>query len=313
MQSPIFQHAIRVSVTAAAATLAGRLISPNHAPWVSITAIAVLQPYLGPTLERVVERVVGTILGAVVAIGLIAGLHTPIAMALAMFPLAIVAVVTRPRSYRLFVLFLTPVFLMVADQWQPTWETALVRIGDVVLGGAIAVAAAIVAPSRERARLPEAIAAALEALERYVAGALEVLARGGDRARLEAMRREVGVALEAAEVSLERMLAEPRAFRRDTAGAVFVLTHARRISAALTALSETRAARGAPECLPPSDDVRNYVIAVLEATKRFIATGDRARAGRVRSGPRSIASPRRAARHRLAPGRGLSLLHRCQG
>ncbi|HWU89663.1 MAG TPA: hypothetical protein VN253_20515, partial [Kofleriaceae bacterium] len=139
-----------------------------------------------------------------------------------------------------------------------------------------AAVAAIVAPSWERARLPDALAAALDALERYVAAALEALERGGDRAPLSAMRREVGVALESAEVSLERMLAEPRALHQNTAGAVFVLTYARRISIALTALCEARAARGEADHLPPCQAVRNYVIAVLEVTKRFIATGQTA-------------------------------------
>lgn len=39
-------------------------------------------------------------------------------LALLLVPLAVAAVITRTRSYRLFVLLLTPVFVLVTDRWQ---------------------------------------------------------------------------------------------------------------------------------------------------------------------------------------------------
>ncbi len=269
--SPIFHHAVRVTVTAVIALLVGRVASPKHAQWVSITALAVLQPYLGPTLVRVAERVVGTVLGCAIAIGLIATLATPLATALAMFPLAVIAVVTRPRSYRMFVLFLTPIFLLVADRWSPTFETALVRMLDVAIGGAIALVASMIKPSWERARLPDALAGALDTVAAYVTSSFA----GADRTQLTAARRSVGVALETAESSLERMLAEPRRLQHGAADAVLLLTYTRRIAGALTALDESIAAH--PDAARPklAPDVRDYVVAELAAAKRFVTTGER--------------------------------------
>ncbi len=270
-RSPIFHHAARVTLAGVVALIVGRIASPRHAVWVSITALAVLQPYLGPTLQRVVERVVGTVLGCAIALALIGTIASPLGTALAMFPLAVISVVTRPRSYRLFVLFLTPVFLLVADRWSPTIGTALVRMLDVAIGGAIAALAAFVKPSWERARLPEALGAALDATSAYVTCTFD----GGTRAQLAASRRSVGIALETAESSLERMLAEPRRLQHGAADAVLLLTYTRRLSGSLTAFDESRAAH--PELPRPqlAPELRDYVVAQLAVAKRFVTTGER--------------------------------------
>jgi uncharacterized membrane protein YccC len=267
------RHALRVAAAAMVAMIVGQLVSPEHSQWVSVTTIAVLQPYLGPTFVRVAERVVGTILGCAIGFAMIVLLASPLAIAAAMFPLVVLSVVTRPRSYRLFVLFLTPVFVLVADHWHPDLGTALDRILDVALGGVIAIVAAISVPSWERARLPDAIVEALDALAAYVRVAFDALEHGGDRDRVRAARRDVGIALESAEASLERMLAEPRRFRRGVAEAVFVLTYARRITSALTAFDEARVARTAPPALPPTEAVRAYLLEAVAAAQRFILTG----------------------------------------
>ncbi|MEO8554877.1 MAG: FUSC family membrane protein, partial [Kofleriaceae bacterium] len=51
-RSPIFHHAVRVALTCTCAYGIGRIVSPTHSTWVTVTAIAVLQPYLGATLVR---------------------------------------------------------------------------------------------------------------------------------------------------------------------------------------------------------------------------------------------------------------------
>ena len=261
-RSPVFRHGIRVAATVAIAISIAGAISPAHASWIVVTALAVLQPYLGPTLVRVVERVVGTVVGGALAVGLMAAFHAPLALALVMVPLSIAAVVTRPRSYRLFVVFLTPVFLLVADRWHPDSGLALVRIADVAIGGALAIVAAFVIPSVEHGRLPDALAAVLDALAAYV----EHVAVGR-RGELASARRAVGVALENAEASLERMLAEPAALQRGAEPAMFLVTYGRRLSAALTSVTEL----GELAQLPA--DVHAYVLDALAAARQVILGG----------------------------------------
>ena len=242
LRSPVFRHALRVSITGAAALVAGRAISPLHPTWVVVTVLVVLQPYLGPTLVRAAERVVGTIIGAALAIGAMIAFRSPLALSIAMFPLSVLAVVTRPRSYRLFVLFLTPVFVLFTAFGHADWHVVAARIVDVAIGGAIALIAALLAPSRERQRLPDTLADMLEAVSSYAR-----LAGGShDRAAVVAERRRVGIALEAAEASLERMLAEPKLLQHGVEDAMYLVTYARRISAGITAHLETTGAIPTP-------------------------------------------------------------------
>ncbi|HET9991531.1 MAG TPA: FUSC family protein, partial [Kofleriaceae bacterium] len=266
-RSPVFQHALRVAITCACAYGLGRIASPMHSTWVAVTAIAVLQPYLGATLVRVVERVVGTIFGGAIAVLLMETIDDQRVIALLLVPLAVAAVITRTRSYRLFVLLLTPVFVLVTDRWHPGIYTVGVRIADIALGGALAAVAALIAPSAERARLADALAAMLDALARYAEASFEP---GSERARTTVLRRELGIAFENAEASLERMLAEPKPLRRGNADAAVLLTYGRRLSANLTALDESTTGGPRPE-IPEA--VQHHVRAALAAARAHVLTG----------------------------------------
>lgn len=245
-RSATFRHAVRVAAAALVAFVAARMVSPAHVSWVTVTAIAVLQPYPGATLTRAIERTVGTTIGGAIAMGLAMTVHEPLVLAVLLVPLSVAAVVTRPRSYRLFVVFLTPVFLLLSEPGQAGWWTAVARLGDVALGGAIAAGAAAAFGSWEHVRLGDALAAARRACERYVAVVFDAAARD----RMAEARAEVGIALGAAELSLERMLAEPRPLQRGADEAVFAITYLRRLAQSLTALDEVLQARG--EALPPA-------------------------------------------------------------
>jgi len=263
LRSPITIHALRVALTAALGIVVGRLATPAHPTWVVVTIIAVLQPQLGRTLVRAAERVVGTIIGAVIAVIALRTLHSPLVLTLAMFPLTVAAVVTRPRSYRLFVLFLTPVFVIVTVFGRADWHVAGARIADVAIGGALALLAALVVPSRERMRLPDALAAALDSVARYA----RLAGSPHDRAAVVAARREVGMALEAAEASLERMLAEPRKLQEGVEDAMYLVTYSRRVSAGITAQLEGGGA------VPP--EVAAYLAAVLSDAHEHVVAGTR--------------------------------------
>jgi uncharacterized membrane protein YccC len=268
-RSPALRHGVQVALAASVALLVARLVSPHHMSWIVVTTIAVLQPYPGATFGRIIERVVGTVIGCSIAALLVSAFHGAIALTIAMVPLSAAAVVTRPRSYRLFVLFLTPVFVLMADHLHASWSTLLARIGDVIAGGAIALVATALLPTWERERLPAALGALCDALARHADRALAAWSEGRYHGlELVAARREIGTALEHAEASLERMLNEPPRTRDDPTLAVFLVTYGRRLSSALTALDAIEVE------LPAADAqaVRAYLGGVL-ARARAVATG----------------------------------------
>jgi uncharacterized membrane protein YccC len=245
-RSVFFRHAVRVAAAVTVASFVGhRFAQQPH--WVTVTTLAVLQPYPGPTWTRAAERVVGTLLGSVVAVGITMTVRSPLVLAAVMFPLSVAAVATRPRSHRLFAFFLTPVFVLIAEAHPGDWWTAVARATDAVVGGAIALVAAMAFwPSWERTRLPDALAAMLAAVAAYRDLVVASIDRDRDAGLEHAVaqaRRTAGIALGEAETSLERALAEPVRSAAEGERAMQLITHARRLTNACTAL-DTRAAHG---------------------------------------------------------------------
>jgi uncharacterized membrane protein YccC len=241
-ESVFFRHALRVTAAAVVASVVGHHIA-SRPHWVTITTIAILQPYAGPTAKRAVERVIGTVLGSAVAAILTIAIHAPLALAATMFPLSVAAVATRGRSYRLFTFFLTPVFVLISERHPGDWWTAAARAGDAVAGGVIALVAALAFwPSWEKTRLPEAIDRMVTAVKSYRDSVVESLDRLGPEQRapiepgIAAARRAVGIAIAEAETSLERWMAEPLRSAEDGESAMQLVTHARRLASTCTAL-----------------------------------------------------------------------------
>lgn len=247
-RSTYFHHATRVVLAVVAAQLAGHLLSPEHVSWVTIATIGVLQPYSGATMKRAMERVVGTVIGSFVAVVVMFLVTSPELLSLVMVPLSVAAVATKPRSYRLFTLFLTPVFVLLAERWGRDWWVAAARAGDAAIGGGIALVASLVFPSREENRLDAALAHLRLALRRYSRVAFDAhIAGTSSSTEVINARRDAGVALGDAETSLERMLAEPLRSKTDAEDAMLYVTQARRFAGAITALDQEHAKAKDPE------------------------------------------------------------------
>jgi len=274
-RSTFFHHGLRVALTVGITSLLAARIS-LHPHWITVTTLAVLQPYAGATAKRAAQRVVGTVLGSIAAVTINMTVHGPILLAAVMFPLSVAAVATHRRNYRLFTFFLTPVFVLIAERFQGDWWTAAVRAGDAALGGGIAfVAAVLIFPSRETTRLPDLLGAMLDHVANYAAAILESLAdrqAQASEARINAARRDTGISLGEAESSLERLLAEPR---HDTAAeeyALQLITYARRATGALTAMDTYVARDLTPQAALSqslTQAIESYVVSTLHQAARF--------------------------------------------
>ncbi|WP_176234288.1 FUSC family protein, partial [Burkholderia cepacia] len=136
--------------------------------------------------------------------------HSPIGISLVVFPLVCATMALRPVSYSLFVLFLTPTFVLVADFATPAANElgyALTRLGNNVLGCAIALAATFLLwPTREQIDIRGQLAAAIAANLRYLVDAIEAPGRANREA--ERLRREAGLASNNAEEAFNRIRLE---------------------------------------------------------------------------------------------------------
>jgi uncharacterized membrane protein YccC len=239
-KSLLLRHALRVALVCSFDVALLHTLRVDHGYWLLLTSLIVLQPHVSGTMRRGLERIGGTVAGGILAAVLAATLHSQLAIAAALFPLALLALAALPVNYTLFVFFLTPAFVLAWLPYAGDWRLAVARILNTAAGALISLTAMFfLFPAWERERAPEFLCASLRADRRYLtqlAGAW----RGRSRATrlLANARRATGLAHNDTEESLDRLLAENWPRRRPFAQfvAAFV-TYLRRFAQSVTALA----------------------------------------------------------------------------
>ncbi|GJG85433.1 hypothetical protein tb265_06140 [Gemmatimonadetes bacterium T265] len=256
VDSPTVRHALRLGTATALAQVLGATLHIARGPWLTTTTLIVLQPSAGLTLRRSAARVGGTVAGGVIAALLAAALRDPRLIAAVVFPLAAAAVALRAVHYGVFVFFLTPVFVLIAQPAPGNWGLAAVRAADTALGGVVAVVASLLFwPTWEAASMPGTLAAAVEAARAHAALAVRRAAAPEAQeaadppvpppAAVAAARRRAGLAATAAEEAFGRLMAEPGGRGARAEAIIALLARVRRVNSAATALATLGPAPGA--------------------------------------------------------------------
>jgi uncharacterized membrane protein YccC len=231
------RHALRLAVVVVAAYLVTDRLSLPYGYWASVAAVAVMQPCADAAWPKMLERIVGSLVGGLAAAALATVLTEPWQVLAIAFPLAAATIAVRSVNYTLFVLFMTPLFVLVSDLIAPAHghaeALALARAADNVLGSVLALGAcALLWPERSPETLSDRLAEAVEANVTYAALTAQPNA---PQDLVETARRRAGICSSAAEESLHRMRLQGRRRRAhlDEAGAL--LATLRRLAGASTA------------------------------------------------------------------------------
>jgi len=243
-KSLLLRHAARVALVCGLDVTLILALRINHGYWLLMTSLIVLQPHVSGTMRRSLERIGGTVAGGILAALLAVALHSQLATAAVLFPLALLALAILPVSYAAFAFFLTPAFVLAWLPYSGDWQLAAIRTGNTIAGALISLAAmAFLFPVYERDRAPKFLRASIAADRHYLAQLAENwrghAGPGSASARLLAnARRSAGLAHNDTEESLERLLAESWSRRRPFAQfvAAFV-TYLRRFAQSVTTLS----------------------------------------------------------------------------
>ncbi|WP_165979465.1 FUSC family protein [Paraburkholderia guartelaensis] len=188
------RHAIRLATATTGAFLVIRILHLPYGYWATMATLLVMQPSVGTTWPRGIERAVGSTVGAAIAIVIGYVASTRWELSLAVFPLTCLAMSMRKVSYGLFVVFLTPAFVLVADLASPDTGlfNSLARLGDNVLGVVLAVlASTLLWPKRSTNELDIAVTDAVRANMKYLVMCLQ--GAGASDAECEQARRGAGL------------------------------------------------------------------------------------------------------------------------
>ena len=242
--SSTFRHALRATVTGTIAVAIMLIYKLPFGYWLAMTTVLVLQPFVALTWPRAAERVLGSALGGVLAAFAGLEINSPIERVIVISVLAFVTMAVRPINYTVFIFFLTPLFVLVADLGYPGPQVLIFakwRVFNTLLGSLLALLGGLVFwPNWEIGRFPAELAKVIEANTAYVLSVLSHIDdQQSDSVRIEvkAKRRAAGLASNVAEASLQRLLMEPRAKALiDTNAATAVLAAVRRMGGASAAL-----------------------------------------------------------------------------
>jgi uncharacterized membrane protein YccC len=131
--------------------------TPLHGLWVVLTAVLVTQMSAGRSLRATLQYLIGTVGGAIYAamVGILVPHVTPVgeaaALALAIAPLSLVEAFTP--TFRIAPFSSVMVLMMSSRLSEGPFASALYRIFEVALGGAVAVVVSLLI-FPERARVP---------------------------------------------------------------------------------------------------------------------------------------------------------------
>ncbi|MDE1991205.1 MAG: FUSC family protein [Rhizobiaceae bacterium] len=206
----VWRHALRVATAVLLAYLVGNWFAVTFSYWAAIAALVVTQPISANTWLRVLERATGSLIGASIAAILIAQISNPLGMVLVIVPLSILVIALRLVSYGAFVIFLTPMFMLLADFIRPAEGLIAARFVNELIGACVGVGASFLLwPERENDILAATISTAVTANMRFASSVL----RHGEAhgaVDLDQMQRDAGLASTRLETARERMLLEGR-------------------------------------------------------------------------------------------------------
>jgi uncharacterized membrane protein YccC len=236
--SVVLHHAGRVAIMTTIAVLIGGVLHLNHAYWVTLTVIVILQPYAAATRQKALQRVIGTILGGLVAAGLSALSHTPAAILVWVSLFTFCCVALLPLNYGAYAVFGTPAFVLLAESSAADWHLSGIRIVNTLLGGLLALIGSRLWPGDEWRRLPEYTAAALRANHEFFRATLALVASGAtDLAPLRDIRRRVASTAFSAEDSFQRLVSDHRGPASNLEPLMALIVLVRRIGGSIAALA----------------------------------------------------------------------------
>ncbi len=153
------------------------------------------------------------------------------------------------------------VVVLLSLAGYPAHTTVIDRSIDTVVGGVIALLAALLWPSWERRQVPDRLSGLIAAYREYLQALIDP---DGTAAQRSQTRSNARLARSAAEASVDRAQAEPVDSQGNVELGSAVLAHTHRLVHALTAIDTTRQASDVYQTVP---EFRSLIDAVLQGLR----------------------------------------------
>lgn len=170
MQSPAFRHGLRMASGLVLAMLLTRWFSLINAYWIPMTVGLVLKPDFGSTISRGTLRMAGTLVGLILLTWVYAVAPQTFAAPLIIVGLLIFLLrYFGPMNYGLFSVFISGVIvILLAQSGQHITTLIDARAVCTLTGGAIAITAYCLWPTREEAQIGKHVEFLIRSHQQYL-------------------------------------------------------------------------------------------------------------------------------------------------
>ncbi|MBV4367832.1 YccS family putative transporter [Erwinia phyllosphaerae] len=180
-QSPLFRHAVRMSLLLCTGYAFIKLTGLEHGYWILLTSLFVCQPNYNATKRRLALRIAGTVVGIMIGLPLLWLVPSVEGQLVLIVLSGVLFFAFRQSQYATATLFITLLVLCCFNLLGEGFEVALPRIIDTLLGCGIAwLAVAFIWPDWRFRRLSAVAERTLNANCRYLDAILVQYHQGKD-------------------------------------------------------------------------------------------------------------------------------------
>lgn len=214
INSNIFRHSVRVSLSLVAGYFLSKILPFGHGYWILLTIIVILKPAYSLTKQRNIERLTGTFTGAVVGALILWVIRDDRALVGLMIIGMVIAYSMLRVKYMVAVVAMTVYVLIAFHFLKPGDFTEVLRdrLIDTFAGSMIAFIATFAIPPRwEHEQIQELLQNAIEAQSKYFSFISKpFIAEPLNNLDYKLHRKEAFVQLANLSDAFQRMLNEPR-------------------------------------------------------------------------------------------------------
>lgn len=266
-ESPLFRHAVRMSLLLCTGYAFIQITGLNHGYWILLTSLFVCQPNYNATKRRLALRIAGTVAGIILGLPLLWLVPSVEGQLILIVVTGVLFFAFRQSQYAHATMFITLLVLFCFNLLGEGFEVAVPRVIDTLLGCGIAwLAVAFIWPDWRFRRLSAVAKRTLNANCRYLDAILVQYHQGKDNrldyriARRDAHNSDAELASVVSNISAEK---NASAALREKAFRLLCLNHS--FLSYISALGAHREKFTRPDMLQLMDDAVCYVDDLLHA------------------------------------------------
>lgn len=145
----VLRRSLMIGIASAVGYTIGLVLGLPRDFWIIITIIVAVRPNGSLTVTFTSMMIIGTVAGALIAAVVLHETSNPYLLLVLLFSFAVVVFATTGVNVILTQIFLVPFIIILLNVYYPgEWYLSFIRILDVAIGGAIAVAMVYLSGSR---------------------------------------------------------------------------------------------------------------------------------------------------------------------